>query len=188
MICSQKQLLISLAVPPAPVRVPSQRPLARSVASVTSVANDKGDNEMILGAVHRSPGICLNAEENPRKPQLGGRLMKGLCDQSSPQMGSFSSKWGRWDRTARQEVRRKELRKGPDRSRWISRFVRKSINLYFDHCIYNIREKNYGDGKNATLLRTMWFFDRQFINLGIYYKFRPNETHMLQIGIPKQSH
>ena len=40
-------------------------PLAPSVASVTSVANDKGDNEMILGNVHRSPGICLIAEETP---------------------------------------------------------------------------------------------------------------------------
>ena len=67
-------------MPPAPVRVPSQRPLAPSVASVTSVANDKDDNEMILGTVHRSPGICLTAEKNPRKPQLGDRLMKGLCD------------------------------------------------------------------------------------------------------------
>ena len=53
-------------------------PLAPSVASVSYVAND--DKEMILGAVHRSPGICLTAEENPRKPQLGDRLMKGLCD------------------------------------------------------------------------------------------------------------
>ena len=52
----------SVAVPPAPVRVPSQGPLAPSVASVTSVANDKGDNEMILGAVHRSPSIYLTAE------------------------------------------------------------------------------------------------------------------------------
>ena len=33
--------------------------------------NDKGDNKMILGAVHRSPGICLTAEENPGKLQLG---------------------------------------------------------------------------------------------------------------------
>ena len=32
------------------------------------VTNDKGGNEMILGAVHRSPGIFLTAEENPRKP------------------------------------------------------------------------------------------------------------------------
>ena len=53
-----------MAVPPAPVRVPSQRSLAPSVASVTSVSNDKSDNEMILGAVHRSPGIYLTAEEN----------------------------------------------------------------------------------------------------------------------------
>ena len=54
-----------MAVPPTHVRVPSQRPLAPSVASVTSVANDKGDNEMILGAVHRSPGICLTIKEAP---------------------------------------------------------------------------------------------------------------------------
>ena len=30
-------------------------------------ANDKGDNEVKSGAVHRSPGICLTAEENPEK-------------------------------------------------------------------------------------------------------------------------
>ena len=66
---------------------------------------------MILRAVHRSPGICLTAEENPRKPQLGDRLMKGLCDLSSPQMGSLSSKWSQQDRTARQEGERKEIRK-----------------------------------------------------------------------------
>ena len=77
-----------MAVPLAPVQVPSQRPL---VPGVTSVANDKGDNEMILGTVHRSPGICLTAEENPRKPQLRDRLMKGPCDQSSPQMRSVGS-------------------------------------------------------------------------------------------------
>ena len=76
-----------MAVPPAPVWVHSQRPLAPSVTSVTSVANDKGDNEMTLGAVHRSPGICLTAMENPRKPQLGDSLMKGLCNQSLLQMG-----------------------------------------------------------------------------------------------------
>ena len=103
-----------MAVPPPPVQVPNKRPLAPSVASVTSVANDKGNNEMILGVVHWSPGFCLTAEENPRKPQLEDRLLKGLYNQSSPQMGSLSSKWGRWDRTARQEGRRKEIRKGQD--------------------------------------------------------------------------
>ena len=44
---------------------------------------------MIMWAVYRSPGICLTAEENLRKPQLGNRLMKGLRDQSSHQMGPF---------------------------------------------------------------------------------------------------
>ena len=60
-------------VPPAPVRVPSQRPLAPSITSVTSVANDSGDNEIIPGAVHRSPGIYLAAVENARKRQLRDR-------------------------------------------------------------------------------------------------------------------
>ena len=46
--CGQKKLLVSVVVPPATIRVPSQRPLAPRVASVT---NDKGDNEMILGAL-----------------------------------------------------------------------------------------------------------------------------------------
>ena len=51
-------------MPPDAVRVPSQRLRAPSFASVTLVANDKGDNEMLLGAVHRSPGILFTAEEN----------------------------------------------------------------------------------------------------------------------------
>ena len=87
-----KKISFNVAVPPASVRVPSQRPLAPRAASVTSVANDKGDNEMILGAVYRSSGICPKAEEKSRKPQLGDCLMKGLCDQSLPQMGSLSYK------------------------------------------------------------------------------------------------
>ena len=52
-----KKFQTSVAVPPVPVRVPSQGSLAPSVASVTSVAYDKDDNEMILGAVHLSSGI-----------------------------------------------------------------------------------------------------------------------------------
>ena len=47
-----KKFQTSVAVPPAPARVTSQRPLAPRVASVSSVANDKGDNEMIPGTVH----------------------------------------------------------------------------------------------------------------------------------------
>ena len=87
-----KKLLVIVAVQPAPIQVPSQRPVVPSVASVTSVANDKDDDEMILGAVQRSPGICLRAEVNPRKPLLEDRLMKGVCDQSSPQMKFLISK------------------------------------------------------------------------------------------------
>ena len=49
-----------MAVPVAPVQVPSRRPLALSVATV---ANDKGDNEMIPGFVDRSPGICRTSDE-----------------------------------------------------------------------------------------------------------------------------
>ena len=58
-----------MAVPPAPVWVPSQKPLAPSVAQVTSVANDKGNNEIILRSVHRSPSIYLTAEESLEKPE-----------------------------------------------------------------------------------------------------------------------
>ena len=85
----KKKTSASVAVSPAPVLVPSQRPLAPSVASVTSVANEKGDNEMIPGVVNRSPGIYLTTKKNPEKPQLRDRLMKGLWDQSSLQMGSL---------------------------------------------------------------------------------------------------
>ena len=76
-------------MPPPPVRVSSQRLLAPSVASVTSVVKVKGDTEMIMATVHRYPGICLTAEEIHRKRQLGNCLMKGMSDQSSPQMGPF---------------------------------------------------------------------------------------------------
>jgi hypothetical protein len=62
-------------MPPASIRVLNQSPLA---PSVTSVTNDKSDNKMIPGAVHRSSDICLMAEENLGKPKLGDRLMNGL--------------------------------------------------------------------------------------------------------------
>ena len=39
-------------------------------------ANDKGDNEMKWGAVHKSPDIYFTAEENPAKYKLGDRMMK----------------------------------------------------------------------------------------------------------------
>jgi hypothetical protein len=66
-------------MPPVPVRVPGQRPLAPSVTSVISVANYKGDNEVIPGAVHRSPRIEPTAEGHPGKPQLGDHLIRGCA-------------------------------------------------------------------------------------------------------------
>ena len=80
-----------MALAPDPVRLLSQRPLAPSITSVTSITNNNGENEMISEAVHRSPGICLTSEENPGKSELGDRLMKRLCDQSLSQMGSLTS-------------------------------------------------------------------------------------------------
>ena len=56
-----------MADPLVPARVPGQRSVAPSVTSVASLSDDKSDNETIPRAVHRSPGICLTAEEN-RKP------------------------------------------------------------------------------------------------------------------------
>ena len=52
----------SVAVPAAPTRVHSQRPLAPGITS--AMANDKSHNEMIMGAVDRSPRIYFTAEEN----------------------------------------------------------------------------------------------------------------------------
>ena len=78
-----------MTVPPALVRVPSQTPFSPSVTLVRSVVNDKGDNEIILGAVHRFPGICLTAKESPRKPQLGDRLMKGFATSHCLKWGPF---------------------------------------------------------------------------------------------------
>ena len=58
--CGQKKLSVSVAVPPAPVQVPSQRPLAPSVASVTSVANDKRANFFELKKIqHFHTGVQL---------------------------------------------------------------------------------------------------------------------------------
>ena len=60
-------------MPPAPVCVPSERPLPRVSRQSRPSANDKGDNEMKLVALHRSPSIWLTTEETPGKPQLGDR-------------------------------------------------------------------------------------------------------------------
>ena len=42
------------------------------------LANDKGDNEVKPGAVHRWTDIYFTDEGNPGKPKLGDRLMKAV--------------------------------------------------------------------------------------------------------------
>ena len=41
-------------------------------------ADDNGDNKLIPEAMYRFPRLYFKAEENPRKPQLGDRLMKDM--------------------------------------------------------------------------------------------------------------
>ena len=76
-----KKLSVSVAVPPAPVRVPSQRPLA-------PMSRQSHRSLMIRVIMILSWGPCtdplafaLQPRKTPKKPQLGDRLMKGLCDQ-----------------------------------------------------------------------------------------------------------
>jgi hypothetical protein len=65
---------------------------------------------MLPEAVHISPGIYFTAEENSEKPHLGDR--RESCNQSLPQMGSLTYKWDLYDRTERQEWKRKERKDG----------------------------------------------------------------------------
>ena len=58
--CGQKKLSVSVAVPPAPVRVPSQRPLVPNVTSV-----DKGDNEKILGLCTDLLAFAIQPRKTP---------------------------------------------------------------------------------------------------------------------------
>ena len=61
-------------------------------------ANDKGENELKPGAVHRSPGIYLTAEKEKKKKKKGtGNSVRKpsydmLWDQSLLQMDSLFSK------------------------------------------------------------------------------------------------
>ena len=82
-----------MTVPPAPALVTSQRPLAPSVASVTLVANDKSDNETILGAVHRSPGICSQGKPQKTRPSDEGNARPVIASNGVPflQMRSVGS-------------------------------------------------------------------------------------------------
>ena len=88
-----------MAVPPAPVWVPSQRPHTPSVASV---ANDEGDNEMIPGAMHRSSDICLTAEEYTEWTKSLFTLESVAASSSSSEVGRGVTKCksGQWELSA----------------------------------------------------------------------------------------
>ena len=83
-----------MAVPPAPVRVPSQRPLDPSVSSVKSVANDKGDNEMILGLCTDLLAFSLQPRKtSARRPSDEGAVRPVIASNEVPffQMRSVGS-------------------------------------------------------------------------------------------------
>ena len=65
-----------------------------SVASVTSVANDKGDNEMKLRAVNRSPAFALQMRKtSARRPSDEGTVRPVITSNGVPflQMRSVGS-------------------------------------------------------------------------------------------------
>ena len=114
-------------------------PLAPNVASVTLVANDKGDN--------RSPSICLTAEEKPRKPQVGDRLMKGLCNQSSPKMGPFPpNEFGK----IAQHIRKGEGRK------WGSSINHGILLLLKDRFVEHWKFQDDSNTKPADIYHNKW--------------------------------
>ena len=74
----RKQLYASVAVTPAPTGILPDGHLYRVSRQSRLSIEDKGDNVVKSGAVYGFPGICFTTVENPRKPQLGNRLMKTL--------------------------------------------------------------------------------------------------------------
>ena len=52
--------------------------LSRESRQSHLLSNNKDDNEMILEAVRRSPGVYLTAGKNFGKPQLGNHLMEAV--------------------------------------------------------------------------------------------------------------
>ena len=102
-----KKAFTSVAMPTVPVQVPSQRPFGPSVMS-SGLSSNKSDTEMIPEVVHKSPGIYLTYEQNPRKTSAG----------RSPDEGYTTSHRVKWVplppnevSTIAQHVRKREGRK-----------------------------------------------------------------------------
>ena len=63
--CRKRKLHVSVTVSVPLVRVLSQKSLAPRVTSVTSIANDKGDNEMIRGLCTDLLAFALQLRKTP---------------------------------------------------------------------------------------------------------------------------
>ena len=63
-------------------RVPSQRPLTPSVASVTSVANDKGGNEMAFALWSRKTSARKSSDEGAVRPVIASNGVTFLQTKS----------------------------------------------------------------------------------------------------------
>ena len=107
---SQKKLYVNVAVPPAPLRVTNQWSLVPSVTSVMCHLMIRVIMIWYRGLWTDLLEFTLQLRKTPAM-----RPFWRPCDQSSPQMVSLASKWGRWDRRALQEERRKEREKGRGR-------------------------------------------------------------------------
>ena len=77
-----KKLLASVAVPPAPLRVPSRRPFTPSVASVSSVGNDKGDSVQISWYLSYSWG--KPQKTSARRPSDEGAVRPVIVSSEVP--------------------------------------------------------------------------------------------------------
>ena len=83
-------------------------------------------NPRTHGLAVRYTGIFLKAEENSEKPQLRDRLIKVVRPVITSN-GVLTSKLGQWDRTARQEWRKKEVKKEGRKG---------GKNLWMSHSLY----------------------------------------------------
>ena len=97
-----KKFQTSVAVPPAPVQVPSQRPLAPSVMSVTSFTNDKDDNglwpkDFKLRSVVVPPDPVRVPSQRPLAPSLTS-VMSVANDKGDNEMilGTVDRSSGVW--------------------------------------------------------------------------------------------
>ena len=101
--------------------------------------NYKGDNKMIRGAVHRSPGMCLTTEENPEKTQLGDRRWRLCASNGFPYFQMRSA----------QNFRKREGRK-KGKGVWVQILSHKEIfNFHSQEIIWNIAESK----------RVLWHLD-----------------------------